>query len=162
MNDITVEVMSLGTTKQGKPMKILEVKNDKGEMIKTYIFSWFPDYANIVTGSVIKGKLEQDGQFWKLITAIDEQKKGNPNFRTQQMEKVMEKKEASIEKFQESKNDSIILASTFRDATLLTVAQLGKLTIPIGEKEIEEMWLRWRTWLANNWGDKLSDIQQPF
>ena len=83
------------------------------------------------------------------------------NFRSQQIEKAVERKEKSISGFQESKNESIILSATFRDATLMTTTQINKME-KVSEKEMEEMWLRWRTWLVTHWGEKLSDIVDPF
>lgn len=162
MEEIKITKITSKDTKLGKPYKMCEVEVG-GEIRKVNIWSNAPDFANIKEGSIIMGNMEMDGQYWN-IKFENAAQRGNPNFKSQQIEKVMEKKNESIGKFQDSKNESIILASTFRDATLLTVAQISKLPIDdeITEKGIEEMWMRWRTWLANHWGDKLSDIQEPF
>jgi hypothetical protein len=101
----------------------------------------------------IEGQIVQNGKFlnWKpKLEAPDFIKKGNGNFKAQQIEKVMERKEGSISKFQDNKELGIKVASTMNKAIDLAIAELG-------EKVMPEDILRWRKWIWNNWDVELTD-----
>src|SRR3990167_2564358 len=70
-------------------------------------------------------------------------------FKQKMIEDTMNKKEASIGKFQDKKEESIRLASVLRDATLLTIAELGK---DEGSAEImAQKFHKWRAFLEKQW-----------
>lgn len=71
--------------------------------------------------------------------------------------KAMERKEKSIEKFQDSKESSIKLAGAMRDAVQLAIAELeGK-----DKSALAQRILNWRNWIIENWGDE-KDVKSPF
>jgi len=71
--------------------------------------------------------------------------------------KAMERKEKSIEKFQDSKEISIKLAGAMRDAVQLAICELeGK-----DKAALASRILNWRNWIIENWGDE-RDVKAPF
>lgn len=65
------------------------------------------------------------------------------------IKEAMQKKEASIEKFQDSKEQSIKLASCQRDSVLLVVAEINAsrgVAEDWNEKDIKEKIIKWRNW----------------
>lgn len=92
-------------------------------------------------GEVIK---TPDGKYtnFKLAGETANFKRGPGN-----MEKVMDRKEASIDKFTTRKEDSIRLAGAMRDATLITLAELAG--SPLVAEEFKERWNSWKSWLLD-------------
>lgn len=137
-------------TKTNKPYKALEVTDEQGTSHQVNIFSDFPDFANLTVDSVIRGKLEKNGQYENLVSeTISKGRAGNPAFKTQQIEKVMERKEASISNFQDNKELSIKMASTMRMAVDLATAEY---TMNKGSfDKLEELVPKWREFCWNMW-----------
>ena len=77
---------------------------------------------------------------------------------------AVEAKARSIEHSQDRKDNSIQLSSTFRDATLLTVASINQLDEPMNPDEIKKAWLNWRKWLMEQFGDAgdITETKKPF
>lgn len=152
MEQIKVLKVASKTTKNAKPYKMLEVEVN-GETRKVNIWSNFPDFANIVEGSVITGKMSMDGQYWNISF---ENQAPKSNFKAQQIEKAVERKEQSISKFQDTKELSIKIASTMNKAVDLAIAEIKDVrTLNTLEADI----LKWREWLWRNWD--VSDTQYP-
>jgi hypothetical protein len=70
---------------------------------------------------------------------------------------LMKKKEESIGKFQDKKEENIEKMAAFRDATLLTVAWVEKQEY-VTSKEIAETWKQWNAWLTA----QLDNTEPPF
>jgi len=109
----TVDWAENKTAKTGKPYKSLTIKGDDGKPVNVNIFSDWPDFANIAPGSQIDGELEQNGKYINIKSnAIKERKPS--------MDRLMDKKVASIAEFQASKSQSI---SQAQDRTALMWAK---------------------------------------
>ena len=69
------------------------------------------------------------------------------------MEKLMGKKNASIDRFQDTKHKAIKMAGAMRDATLITLAELAG--SPLVAEDFKSRWEHWRTFL-------LQKADEPF
>lgn len=155
------EQVKTGETK-GKIWAItkMTLKDEEGKI--TEGVTTFDGVQNGATieGEIIKNEKYGGYEFKKSVSQF------RPDFmkKNAQMEKVMERKETSIGKFQDNKEWSIKVSSTMRDAVLLTIAEYSKRDnnsngtyTPDFEKSI----LRWRQWLLENWDVEPTDIP-PF
>ncbi len=120
------------------------------------------DWANMKAGDVLEGKLwqSQKGGWYLFPSQEDENANGvvvrspNANFRANgatkgnQIAKAQQVKKENINEAMAQKEESVKQASTFRDATLLTVAELGS---GAGDEQMRETWLRWRQFLLEQW-----------
>lgn len=95
-----VELLTNKTTKQGKPYKETTIKAEGGESTKVNIFSEWPDFANVAPGAEIEGTLEKNGNYWNLKSDLIKERKPN-------MDRIMDKKVASIAEAQATKAKSI-------------------------------------------------------
>ena len=143
------------TAKTGRPYKALEVESE-GTSYKVNVFSNAPDFANIKIGSVLNGTLAQEGNFWNITFAEQEKRPygASGGFKTAQIEKVMDKKNDSIAKFQDSKEYSIKVASTMSGAVALAVAEFKDKTVL---DTLDQAVLKWRRFLWNSWDVNLKD-----
>lgn len=123
------------------------VEGKETQNVSTFELTYAP-------GMEIEGDIVQNGNYlnWKPKLEAPAFIKGNANYRTQQMEKTMERKENSISKFQDSKEWSIKTASTMNKAIDLAVAE--------GKPEPARI-LKWREWIWNNW-EVAEDQYPPF
>ena len=145
------------TTSKGDPYKVVDVEGSAGIIKGVSAFKFkFPALDTLIVGAEIEGSVVVDGQYKNLVGVI-EKPKGNPNYKTQQMEKIMDKKSESIGKFQDNKDLSIKISSTMNKAveiaTSLTTEQWHATTM---EEEIRY----WREWLWLEW-DNTNNIK-PF
>jgi hypothetical protein len=75
------------------------------------------------------------------------------------IKEAQDTKRKDIAVAQENRAEGVKIASTFRDATLITTAWFAKTNLPFhDEKDIERTWLQWRSWLWKHWNDE----QEPF
>lgn len=140
-------------TSTGKPMKKLYLGGENGEVIEgvpsVNIFSDFPHYADIEKGSKIDGEIRKNDKGYDNLYSNEIKPRGGV-YRPPQVaiKEAMEKKEASISHFQDTKEQSIKLASTIRMAvdiaTSLTPEQWQSTTM---QEEIRF----WREWLWLEW-----------
>jgi hypothetical protein len=157
MEKLTIVKVVLANTKNGDPFRIVDVRKQDGTIVpKVSAFKFkFPNLESLVDGAEIEGAVVVDGQYKNLVASIE--KKGNSNFKTAQIEKVMETKRQDISKFQDNKELSIKVASTLRMAvdvaTSLTSEQMQTTTM---QEEIT--W--WREWFWLEW-DRTGEIK-PF
>ncbi len=144
-----LKVEDLKTSKGGDYKKV-DVEQIGGAVVtgvSAFGFK-FPDLASLVVGAEIEGSIVIDGNYKNLVGAI-EKPKGNPGYKTAQIEKVMERKEASISTFQDNKELSIKMASTMRMAVDLAIAEY---TMNKGSfDKLEELVPKWREFAWNNW-----------
>lgn len=148
--------MSLAQTSTGKSMKKLEMEDTEGKLAHVNIFADFPHFADLATGSTIDGEIRKNDKGYDNLYSNEIKPRGNPAYKTQQMEKVMERKETSIGKFQDNKELSIKMASTLRMAVDMTIA----MTSDQRENTLEETIRKWREWFWTEW-DNTSNMQ-PF
>jgi hypothetical protein len=130
--------------------------NKKGEV--------FPGFDQVVVGASI------EGEFWTsptgknyLFAPKPQQAKGGGM--GAQASKLMDKKAASIEKFQDNKETSIKLSGAMRDAVQIVMTFYPSVAEYAShvEKEnfIKEKIRHWRTWLLENHGD-MTDVKDAF
>jgi hypothetical protein len=145
-------------TSNGKPMKRLAIE---GLAKKMNIFSDFPHYAEIVAGSTIDAEIRKNEKGYDNLYSNEiKPRSGAPSaFKQAQIEKTMERKEASIGKFQDNREHSVKVAATMRDAVLiatsLTQDQWQSTTM---QEEVRF----WREWLWNEYDNVGSDTMPPF
>lgn len=109
----------------------------------------FPGFDSIGDGSVIEANAWTNPKgYVTFFPPKPNAPKGGGN-RGAQMEKAMERKEAGITKFQESKETGIMLSSTIRMATDIVCSMNtdGKMTPAAIRAGIQE----WRRWLWFQW-----------
>lgn len=147
-------------TSTQKPYKAVAVTDEQGTSHKVNVFSDFPNFANIVVGSVIRGSLVQKGQYTNLLS--ETQSGGTTGrsgvFKTQQIEKAQENKAQYIAKAQDNKDWSIRQASSMSNAIALAIAELKDPTVL---DKLEEGIRKWRTWILENWDVDEKDFS-PF
>lgn len=129
---------------------------------KTGQQAW-PDWKNIKAGQKIEGNLwtSPKGKTYLFPSQEDENAGGvvvrttnGQNYSPRGSQKAagaMQYQKAvsqSVEVAQDNKNESVKTSATFRDATLLTVCELGE---GADTETIRETWLRHRAWLLANW-----------
>ncbi len=135
-------------TSFGKPMKMLEVFCEN-ETRKVNVFSNALDFANIKQGYTINGTMEKKGDYWDISFAGEKPRSGAGSaFKTAQIEKVMDKKNESISKFQDSKELSIMTASSMNKAIDLAIAEFKDKTVL---DTLDQAVLKWRRWIIENW-----------
>lgn len=140
------------TTKTQKPFKALEVEDEAGATFKVNIFSDFPEFALIHAGSLVRGKIEPNGQYTNLVSETQGKGKfgASGGYKTAQIKETMDIKRQDIQKSQENKENSIKIASTIRMAvdiaTSLTPEQWQSTTM---QEEVRF----WREWLWQEWSN---------
>ena len=121
---------------------------------------WKGDWPTLTTETVeVMAEIkftEKNG--FKNVTLYPERTEGWGGGKKQpsvNMNKIMEKKQEGISASQDRKENSIKLAATMRDATLLTLEWIKQenLVMPPTEAEIKAKWTEWRKWLDQNFGD---------
>lgn len=80
------------------------------------------------------------------------------NQKATQIKESMDRKEQSIERFQDDKEFSIMVSSTMRDAVALAIAEYADKTVL---DTLPESILKWRKWLIDNWNINRKNIS-PF
>jgi len=147
-------------TKTNKPYKKLTIEAPAGNSLDVNIFSDFPDFANITIGSVIRGKLEQKGQYWNILSETQTKRPVGQSgaYKEKVIGEAMQRKEGSIAKFQDNKEFSIMVASTMSGAVALAVAEYKDKTVL---DTLDQAVLKWRQFLLDNWNVDPKDIK-PF
>ena len=140
-------------TSTGKPMKKLSLE---GVAKKINIFSDFPHYAEIKEDSTIDAEIRKNDKGYDNLYSNEIKPRGNSNFKSQQIEKAVERKEQGIARSQDNKDWSIRVSSTMNKAVDLAIAEIKDITtLNTLERDI----LKWREWLWRNW--EVSDTQYP-
>jgi len=141
MSKFTVDWCENATAKTGKVYKKVVLKDEKGETHNVNLFNDYPDFANLKPGVSIDGEIEMNGRYKNLKSnAIKERKYTKPDFT-----KAMERKEESIKGFQDNKENSIKMAGSARDATLIVTTFYPELANESNKEEkIRAKWLEWK------------------
>ena len=158
MENIKITKITSKTTTGGKPYKMCEVEY-QGKTERVNIWSNAPDFSNLVEGSIMVGKMTKEGQYWNIsFEGQNSAPRGNTGFKTAQIEKMVERKETSIGKFQDSKEFSIKVASTMSGAVALACAEFKDKTVL---DTLDQAVLKWRNFLWENWDKDVKD-NPPF
>lgn len=145
----TVKWSELKTGRSGNKYTEMQLEDSEGN-ITDKVTTFDP----VMTGGTIEGAIVKNDKGYlnfKKLEAPDFIKKGNPNYKTQQIEKAMDKKNESISHFQDKKEESIALAGAQRDAVLIVttmMTQYPKGTIPDIE-DIQNDIIEWRNWFLS-------------
>ena len=150
------------TTSTGKNKYDLSLIDEKGQQVdKVTMWGDHPSFVGLKPGSVIEGDIVTKGD-WKTIYPTKTKPSGQGSFAPNRGfsggKAMVAEKAKNIAEAQQRKNDSIMTSATFRDATILTQAELSGKT----EDEIKEVWTKWRFWLAEQFDKDMSDFKQPF
>lgn len=118
-----------------------ELVDSQGERFK--VSAWAGEFEG---KEEIECTLEKnDKGYWKLLTP---KKVAGANFKATQINETMQRKETSIKGFQDSKEWSIMTASSMNKAIDLAIAEIKDIkTLNTLEQDI----LKWREWIINNW-----------
>lgn len=123
---------------------LTEVSANRKEKNGTDNSVWFD---LLIPGATVEGNLWQSPSSGKW--ALYPPKPQAPARGSGAITKAMEKKEASIERFQASKEDSIRMSSTARMATDMTVSRMQGKSASIEEYQLE--WNMWRKYFLEQW-----------
>lgn len=107
------------------------------------------------TSDVWHGELQKNGNYYNLVSP---KTASQSNFKAQQVEKAIERKEQGIARSQDNKDWSIRTSSTMNKAIELALAEYGKIkdeTITAfgTATPLEELVLKWRRWIHDHWDD---------
>lgn len=149
IKDYKVVAAEEKTASTGKKYKSFTLADDAR---KISIWPDNPEYSKVVLGGSIRGKVVQKGDWYNFVAenALRGSQGATSGFKQKVIEETMQKKEASITKFQGAKEEGIKVASTLRMAVDLSVAEITS------NKEDDEASLqarikRWRSWLWAEW-----------
>lgn len=144
-------------TSNGKPMKRLIIE---GVAKKLNIFSDFPHYSEIIAGSTIDGEIRKNDKGYDNLYSneIKNAPRASQGLKTAQIEKSMERKEASIGKFQDNREWAVMTASSMTNAVNLAIAEYKDKTVL---DTLDQAVLKWRKFILDNWSVDEKDIQ-PF
>lgn len=127
---------------QGKQFVQATLINENGEEFQG-VSAWSGEFA----GEFFEGEIEKNPKgFWRIKSPP----KGNPNFRTQQMEKVMSRKEESIGKTMDRKEESIALAAAQRDAVLIVTTLIDSDRFEGTVIDLKDEIVKWRNWFLSD------------
>jgi len=153
MTNYKITAIESKTTSTGKAMKTATLEDETGVVVeKVAIWSNYPDFANLVVGSILTAEIEtkQNGQYINLsLKSPSTGGFGANRGGSGAITKAMEKKAENIEKAQENKNESIKIASTFASAVNCAIAEYNK--DPHNLDTLEELIRKWRKVLWFLW-----------
>ena len=127
--------------KNGNDYKALTLDDDR----KLNVFDRHSCYGAMIEGlELTEIELEKQGRFWNL-----KDKQHIPSTRGYKgIEKAMERKEGYIATAQTRREDSIKMAASARDATLIVTTFYPELVADeLKEGKIKTEWQKWRKWL---------------
>lgn len=112
-------------------------------------------FESVMNGGTLEGKIvTNDKGYLNFIKKLEApafiKQASNSAYKTQQIEKTMERKEQSIAKSQDNKEWGIKIASSMNKAVDVAIAENKDNITP-------EDILRWRKWIWNNWDIDLDD-----
>ena len=160
-----IEWIQIGATTTGKVKADATVQDESG--VKTDVTIWgdFPNFATLMAGMTVEGDIVQskDGKYKPSLNAPRLPKFAvTGGFKTKAIEDAQIRKEGSINRTLDRKEESIALMSAQRDATLIVVSfykeAWGK--DPILESELDKIIkkkiIEWRDWyLSKEFTDHL-------
>lgn len=146
---IKIKNVEIKQTKTGSPYKSL-VANDGTKEVSASIWNNDRLYSQVIDGAEVDGVLQQNGKFWNLKSRLSEPLFVKKDKRAE-IHEFQDRKLEGIQQTLEVKDHSIKISSTFRDATLFTIAEFqGK---GGDERTLRTAWVNWRRWLWENYGN---------
>lgn len=161
----TIEWCEKKTTSTGKEKLDARLKDEQGNITDSVtIWSDFPDFANLMNGGEVTGSLNpaKDPKYGPTLYAPRTPKTpyGGPMRSPSAIATAMKTKEASIGKFQDAKEQSIKVASTFSGAWNMAVAEFtAQSRITTTGATLEQLFEKWRQYLWENFD--CSDSNYP-
>lgn len=160
-----IDWLQMGKTTTGKEKADATLIDEQGNKVDVTIWGDFPAFNTMMPGAEIEGELkEASNPKWKpsLNAPRTPKTASGSNFKTLQVEKAQERKESSINRTLDRKEESIALMSAQRDATLIVTTfykeAISSDPILSGEAEriIRKKIVEWRDWyLSNEFTDHL-------
>lgn len=117
----------------------------------------FPNFDGIAPGAEVEGELWQSAAGkWYLFPPKPQASHGGPNrgnggaYKAKMIEETMQKKEASIGRFQDSKEFSIKVSSTFRAAVDSALEEYrASANISLARPDVTALFRKWREFYWN-------------
>lgn len=160
-----IEWMEKKTTSTGKEKADCSLKAGTETVENVTIWADFPDFANLMPGSTVKGTLTpaKDPRYGPTLYPPKSPKQAaGANFKQKMIDDTMTRKEGSIEKFQNSKEENIKLSAAERDAVMIvTTFYKDRFTTDLDEvmeDMVKQKIVMWRDWFLS---DKFTDVA-PF
>lgn len=153
-----LERKTTSTGKQKADTTLMAIDGTK--VADVTIWSDFPNFAELMPGTQLEGDIvtKQNGQYVNRTLYPIRQPgapRGNAN-----IAKSMERKEKSIEKFQDSKETSILISSSIRDAVQIALEE-QKTMGGFGMDSFKERFEHWRGWLIKQHQKEINDYLDP-
>lgn len=148
-------------TVNGKPYKALEVEVE-GEVRKVSMWSFFPNFANVIEGSVFDGIMTKGEKYWDLSfegakpASTGQNRVSSPILANQL--KVQDTITKNVEKAQDNTSRSVRISSTMRDAVILATTEFKDKTVL---DNLDTAVLKWRKFLWTHWEDPDTDPIYP-
>lgn len=148
------EVKKTGTGAKG-PWTIItmSLKDEQGN-----ITDKVDTFDAVMMGQTIEGTIEAGQYGLNFKKDMTTKQTAGSNFKAQQIEKAVVRKEESIGRFQASKEESIALMAAQRDAVLIVTTMFPQYATGTTESDIKEDIVKWRNWFLS---DEFKDIP-PF
>lgn len=146
------EVIKTGTGANGEwKMTKMNLKDEAGEMIEGVT-----TFDPVMTGGTLEGEIVVTDKGYKNFKKAPSPKAvAGASFKAKQIDETMQRKEKSIERFQDSKEFSIMVASSMSQAVNLAIAELGQ--FQTGTVDLEKLVLKWRDWVIAHWNVDKTD-----
>src|SRR6267142_1504507 len=138
---------------KGNAYQMVTLKGEDGIHVEASTF----DLAGKATNETIEGEIVVNGKYTNFKLAMPPRPSFMGSKGGASMTKAMDRKETSINSFQENKEVSIKLSGSMRDAVIIVTARGISDLIP---SEIQSEILKWRNWLLANHGD-ITDVVDP-
>lgn len=152
-------------TSTGKALIRANIKDTQGATTENVtIWSSFPNFANLKDGDVVEGDLEikVNGNYTnKTLNPSPTGKPvyGAPRASGSGIKAAQERKQEMVEKAQDNKELGIKVASTINKAVELAIAEYSS---PENKYSLDELVIKWRAFLWNQWEKTSSDDMIPF
>lgn len=152
-----------GKDKNGNLMKILTVGDNK-----IFVNSKYDPETYQAVQNGMNVEIEKDGNFWRIMRqSLGLPPKQATQGRTGGIAAAQENKAKQIAHAQENSSLNVKIASTFRDATLLTTARMAKTESQVPLNVVQEEWNKWRGWLWARYDDPkepewIENMTNPF
>lgn len=142
--------------KNGKPWAIMNMtlRDPQGKDTENVT-----TFDTVSPGHFLEGEIETGQYGLSFKKAPTPKQVAGSNFKTQQIENVMNKKNESIKTFQDSKEFSIMVASSMSQSVALAIAEYEKMDVnDPANPELIDLVTKWRKWVIDNWSVDKTDI----
>ena len=157
-----VKHIEMATTSTGKPYKKVTLDGQVMGKDRFNIFSFHTRYHDVVEGlELAPTEFEPDGQYVKLVDPDKGIKtaSGGSQRKSFNATQAVAMKQEGIKNSMEHKDHSIKTSSTFRDATMLTVAWAGGREVEADQ--LRGKWIEFRAWLWGQYDHAPDGLESP-